>query len=527
MHGRKTSPTNAAERALAQPVSAAVSRRSALKALGVAVPTAWVAASGIMEAPRVGALAASGSLTLGTVITPSGDTTGAKDHNAIQAALTGAIPGGTVILSPGTYYVNQSIVVGPPNAGMTRTAVPAPSLISLTASAHFGDALPPDEYGTVEIIATSTFPTGYYMLDYSNNVTNGDNWAGAWIKGMTFDCNNRGAGVRLCGVRGFHGEDITVYAAATPQGAGVYPDHPSGAFAVSSLDAWSTSGYASYFNRLSVMNCNQDGFYHNSLAQDVFVGCHALNARRYQYNCDYNSQVTFVACDANPSSSLTQVAAWRFLGCPVIMIGCNMVEMEGPPGNALRIEGLTNEPTQHMLISGCQFTNMPRPGVDEQAAALIDFRYTDGRPQAVHFDNCQFYAVPHPGTGHTNTTDFIYVQAACTGIAEFNNCTFTGTPKMHKWKDLSRGILRFRNCYGLNPVGLVSPGVPTSGKAVPAQPYDRTFYVTAAARGCKMAIQGGPSVVVPASQMGAVRVPAGHSVTPTYTKKPSWVVQGE
>lgn len=84
-----------------------------------------------------------------------------------------------------------------------------------------------------------------------------------------------------------------------------------------------------------------------------------------------------------------------------------------------------------------------------------------------------------------------------------------------------------RHNPGYNPVGSVAPAVPASGTAVGAVSYDRTFYVTAAAGGATMAIQGGPSVVVPASALGTVRVPAGQTVTPTYTTAPAWVVEGE
>jgi hypothetical protein len=122
----------------------------------------------------------------------------------------------------------------------------------------------------------------------------------------------------------------------------------------------------------------------------------------------------------------------------------------------------------------------------------------------------------------------VYVAPSVTGFVDFDGCTFTGAVTTNKFNDASgNNVLRFHNCSGINPVGVVSPVVPTSGKAVPAQAYDRTFYVTAGARGCTMEIQDGPSVAVPPSQMGAVRVPAGRTVTPTYTNKPSWVVEGE
>jgi hypothetical protein len=42
-----------------------------------------------------------------------------------------------------------------------------------------------------------------------------------------------------------------------------------------------------------------------------------------------------------------------------------------------------------------------------------------------------------------------------------------------------------------------------------------------------MAIQNGPSPIVPTAALGTIRVPAGKTVTPTYTGAPTWLVEGE
>lgn len=76
-------------------------------------------------------------------------------------------------------------------------------------------------------------------------------------------------------------------------------------------------------------------------------------------------------------------------------------------------------------------------------------------------------------------------------------------------------------------VGVVTVAVPASGTAVTAVAYDRTFYVTAGASTCTMAIQSGPSPIIPAGAFATIRVPANQTVTPTYTSAPTWVVNGE
>ena len=84
-----------------------------------------------------------------------------------------------------------------------------------------------------------------------------------------------------------------------------------------------------------------------------------------------------------------------------------------------------------------------------------------------------------------------------------------------------------RNNAGYNPVGVEVVAVPGSGGAVAVVSHDRTFYVTDAALGCTLAISNGPSIVVPASQFATVRLPAGQTLTVSYTNPPTWVVEGE
>lgn len=85
-----------------------------------------------------------------------------------------------------------------------------------------------------------------------------------------------------------------------------------------------------------------------------------------------------------------------------------------------------------------------------------------------------------------------------------------------------------RGNLNYNPVGVLSVGVPGSGSAVAVSSFDRTFYITTAAGTTTMAIQGGPTITLAASTAGqVVRVPAGKTLTPSYTNAPTWVVEGE
>jgi hypothetical protein len=525
MHGRKTRPKTAAERAKAQPVS----RRSALKTLGVAVPTALVAGSAIIDAPRAGALTAIASLALGTVITPSGDATGATDYNAIQAALTAAIPGGTVILAPGIYYINAPLVLTPSAAA--TTPVPGPSLIALNAQGHIGDNLFPNETSQVQIIAASGFPLGKFMLDYQQNATSHVGFSGVWIKGIVFNCavypsqTNTAAGVRLQGPRQFHVEDITVTKAAQPAGYTNEAVGSVGGFTVNTDDVGTSAGAYNLFERITASNCALDGIHHNANSQDTFLGCHILSNRRRGITTQGSgSQATFINCDSYVAPGASAAASAYYVeGVRNVFLACSQA-LGSCPYNCLVLNndngGGSNPPYEQARFIGMHFENSPAAAPGEQNGSVINI--TGANPAAT-FIGCSIIA-------HANTSDFVYVSNAVGGggPVDFKNSYFGGTPATNKFHDLStHNVLRFSGCDGINPVGVVSLAVPTSGKAVPAQAYDRTFYVTAAARRCTMAIQGGPSVVIPHSQMCAVRVPAGHAVTPTYTSKPSWVVQGE
>ena len=133
----------------------------------------------------------------------------------------------------------------------------------------------------------------------------------------------------------------------------------------------------------------------------------------------------------------------------------------------------------------------------------------------------------------TNSTTVVMNNAATgsgTGLViSFGDRTFNLS---YSFSTPDGATSRVSGTKGFNPVGTVSPAVPASGSAVAAVHYDRTFYVSTVAgtTACSMAIQNGPTITFVGSvaQVIAVKVPAGKTVTPTYTgTAPTWVVEGE
>jgi hypothetical protein len=84
-----------------------------------------------------------------------------------------------------------------------------------------------------------------------------------------------------------------------------------------------------------------------------------------------------------------------------------------------------------------------------------------------------------------------------------------------------------RDNPGYNPVGTVSVSVPASGSPTTAAQIDQTFYITTGTGTTTAAISGGPTITLTASALNAIRVPAGQTLTPTYTNAPTWLVEGE
>lgn len=87
-------------------------------------------------------------------------------------------------------------------------------------------------------------------------------------------------------------------------------------------------------------------------------------------------------------------------------------------------------------------------------------------------------------------------------------------------------MVRASGNVGYNPVGPTTVAVPLSGSPTVALPYDATFYITQTTAASSVSVQG-QALAIPVGGPTAIRVPAGQTLTPTYTTAPTWVVMGE
>lgn len=433
------------------------------------------------------------------------------DTAAIQAAIDAAAAAsggpGVVYFPPGQYSISSTLSVGPYSTTST-VPVPYPSIVGAIPPGRIGDTT---DMAAVEILCGSSFASGDFALAvYAPNSNVAP--SGSEIANLSFHCNGLGAGVYLEQPRMMRPHDLSIDHSVAPSGS---PHGATGAFNVVQITG-TASAYNAYDHIVTAYAAN-DGFVHLAADNGVYNSCYDLNAGRYAYNIQGDSR--WVACHYEASAQGIYVLG----GNPMVsFIGWDFFGV--PTGNTVQLS--SNGSGHAIEFVGCRLGNNPGASPGEEAGSIIAVQ-NNGYPVRAQFIGCELAA-------DTNTTDFVYVEAAVVAGSqvEFLNCDMTGTPTTAPFNDASgQGVLHFRDCFGINPVGVVTVSVPTSGTAVAAAGYDRIFYVTTASgtTSCTLAIENGPTVTAIAStaQVLTMFVPAGTTLTPTYAgTAPTWVVEG-
>lgn len=436
------------------------------------------------------------------------------DTTAIQNAMNAAKPtGATVWFPPGTYLISSPLTC---YAKSATTGTLAPSLIGAPGKSGTSNDMGGD-FGVVQLLASGSFPVGEFLIDYigSESAASGA-LVGFKISGFNLRCVSRAAGIRLCNNASSSLEYCVLNNAATPNPADTIGS-PTGAISLVNPSAGGVE--ASYNNNVDhvyVYHSGSDGF---CLTQGGGSSircndCISIFAGNYGFNA--NTGCTLNGCNSQSAF----VASYYCNGAT--MIDCT--ERFPSSGNSVILDNSTNTFAENKLI-GCQFngTNY-NGGKTEQQTAMISVNW-----HIIHtlIIGCSFI------TG-SQTSDYLYIVNMNAGSKLlFQSCEF------HAYYNLPNNALynlngaagangvAFRSCSGLNPFGTQSVGVPATTVATGFLPFDCTFYVTAGASSCTIAVSGMPTVTVPASACVAIFVPAGSTVTPTYTSAPTWVVAGQ
>jgi Pectate lyase superfamily protein len=136
------------------------------------------------------------------------------DTAAIQAAMAVAGPIGGVVFFPPGQYVVSSPLLWQPTFSHSQQTLTAPSLQG-SGTGGTPDKGTATSSATV-LIASATFPTGNFMIDYIGSSTVDDSVAGFTNGNFTISCNNICAGVRVMNQTNAEWDNIIINNAAAP-----------------------------------------------------------------------------------------------------------------------------------------------------------------------------------------------------------------------------------------------------------------------------------------------------------------------
>lgn len=425
--------------------------------------------------------------------------------------------GATVFFPCGAYLVSAPLKWDKTNAVTPQFA---PSLVG--APGYGGPTA--DVSATVapvSLVASPTFPIGEFMIDYI-----GPTMAASLpqlcltsfvIQGLVLECAQRAAGLRLVQEEFFIGRGITINRAAAPAPAN-NTGSPKAAFNLVIPTASFGGSYNNRLERCAAILAAQDSYYcSEGFTSSVLLDhCVSLQPGRYGFNC--GPATILRGCDSETAGT----AEYYVIG--TIMDHCTIDVFAGS-GNAIRINSDNQpwpaNPNLATQFIGCAFVGTNTAALTEANGAMV---YVTWESAHITFVGCAFEA----GTG---TTDWVYVDsrngAACQ--CDFVGCQFGlygGAPLTAKYNlnGAPASILRFKDTRGFNPAGpLAAPAVPATTVALANPfPYDCTVFV---AGGTVTVIAVGGTATGLTS--GSIRVPAGQTITLTYTVAPTWTWFGD
>jgi hypothetical protein len=463
----------------------------------------------------------------GLVVGPSGDTTGAADHASLQAALTAAGPtGGVVQLQPGDYVLNAPLVWDQRSA---VADVHAPSIIGAGSGGDPTTAAT-GEGGVTRLIASTSFPSGEFMIDYLGPTAVNVSMAGFTVANLLIQGCDSGGTPRAAGIRGFNQwqarwQNIAIIKPQVPSPA-VKPGGISPAGAVSMYASPTSNALMNQLDQIWVMRAQFDGFYLQEGPGSFLVatGCSDFNSSAHGFHI--GPFTTLTGCNAS-REGFAQFYIHDDLGAGganVQMIGCQSL-------------GTFTSDVQALLMTGDQFLTLQATAcsfgwcANANGGGDLNSVMSFSGYCVATFTGCLLAST------NANINKYVSLAASMTAgsMIQLDGCQLTGGPWGHtpaavyNLNSNPASMLRIDGCQGVSPFGTQTVAVPATTVATAGLPFDSTFYVTGAAGGsCTIAVSGGPTVTVPASTLIPVYVPAGSTVTPTYGagNAPTWAVEG-
>ena len=459
------------------------------------------------------------------IIRASGDKTGVTDYANISNAMTQAGPkGGTVALPPGDYYLSN-----PLRYDKTASAVNvlAPSLIGSGSGGN--PAAATLEPGVTRIIPSTSFPTGEFLIDYLGPTATNISMPGFTVSGLALMGKDPGGTQRAASCRGFNQWQATWRDICCIQPyTGNSSFNPGGVTPNGAVSMYASPTSNALMNRLEQIWVTDAAFTAFFLqegpgSQLTANQCFDFGSAKYGFNV--GPMTTLVSCvaqfEGNEQFHIEDVFGSG--GGNVQMIGC---QSNGASFNS-GVQALVMVGEQYMTLeaTGCFFGFCAADAFSDDRSSILTFQ---GRPYAT-FTGCTLAAT------NANINKYVALAAGLTAgsLVTFNGCLMTGqmwgnTPaSVYNLNGNPGSMLRIMDTPLVNPFGTQAVAVPATTVATAALPFDAVFYVTAGATGTTtMAVSGGPTITVPANAVVPVTVPAGKTLTPTYTSAPTWLVEG-
>jgi hypothetical protein len=417
------------------------------------------------------------------------DPTGRQDsYPAFEAAVAAAWQTiGTVFAPPGIYTLSQPVIVQPTTAGDSL----APSIIAFGS----GGITETSTTSSVLLRPSDSFPSGEYLiafLPYSSAYQlTGYECGGFSVSGTSPNGTRLAAGIGILNGRQAYWHDVSVGQTITPAPVKTKTGNDYGAFNV--WQPGSPGGFCG-FNRITVSDSGLDAFYCNA-EESVWDQCRFIDAGRYGINGgDASMLFTNLAMDTSAQSQINGAANCNFIGTTTF----------GSATNGPTIQ-LYDGGMAHFI--GCQLHG-PNGGNDN-SGVIINVLGT----ASATFEGCAFQPL-------ANTVHLVSAQSGYTGairiIGGSISGSFTGETLFNEG---TTGIISARDLIGYNPTGpQAAPAIPASGTVLTNPfPFDCTVYVNG---GTVTAVDIGGTAT--GQIAGAFPVPAGETITLTYSVAPTW-----
>jgi hypothetical protein len=203
-------------------------------------------------------------------------------------------------------------------------------------------------------------------------------------------------------------------------------------------------------------------------------------------------------------------------------ITINDLKLAYNTNHGISVEGTGDE----IRLHNCQFQNNGTAGSTD-GTAYYDLNWTGSSSGVVR--DCTFNTTIKPvGTpGVAASVNFGDAPAAASGaVVDFAGCQFPQSGVTGPmFRDLPN-TTTVRNCPPYNPVGELAVRVPPTGGSTAPLSHDAAFYITASSSASCTATVTGSTLTIPPGALVPIFVPAGNPLKLAYDKPPTWKVNG-